>query len=102
MRCDQFAGLPQSAIEFLYENRTHNNCKHCGQSLPYTDLKECGSYYGMFENEYVLYEYSLKDGRTAQEYVQASPWHSGPVFFLGLKVSSGEKFEWPEQNIDNT
>ena len=47
--------------------------------------REIGSFGGMFDETYPLFEYTLKDGRVFQEYVQAEPWSSGPCIFLALK-----------------
>lgn len=54
----------------------------------------------MFENEYPLHRHVLKDGRYADEFLQACPWSSGPVAFLGLKVSDGTEFLWTEEEIE--
>jgi hypothetical protein len=55
----------------------------------------------MFGTEYSLIRYYLPDGRTADEFLQADPWSSGPCFFLGLRVSDGQEFLWPQEDIDN-
>lgn len=96
MRCDQFEGLPKDAISFLAKWRKKCHC--CGQFLPSTTV--CGHYVGMFEMEYPLIEYHLKDGRIAREFEQTSIWSSGPIFFLGLKISNGQIFQWTEGEIN--
>jgi hypothetical protein len=53
----------------------------------------------MFDQEYHLYRHALKDGRTADEFLQVAPWSSGPMFFIGLKVSDGVEFIWTEEEI---
>jgi len=105
IREDQLQGLPASAEGFLNENCLMVDgtvmCPHCGKAICQVRKSErCGSFFGMFENEYALHKYFLKDGRTAEEYEQAAPWSSGPVIFLGLKVSDGTDFRWSEKDIE--
>ena len=77
MRCDQFAGLNEWAW-----NATQ---------LPSTYKVESGATFtGMFGCKYPLFCYTFEDGRVFTEHVQASPWSSGPVFFLSLKDINGE------------
>ncbi len=59
-----------------------------------------GTYDGMFGNEYPLFEYKLKDGRHAVAFLQAAPWSSGPMFFIGLKINDGTEFLWDEKEIE--
>lgn len=93
MRCDQFAGLPEAANAFL-----------CGNELE-AGRRLIGHFQGMFGHTYDLYRHQLDDGY-ADEFVQADPWSSGPVFFLGLRVYNAEgvvqlEFLWPQEFIDN-
>jgi hypothetical protein len=57
----------------------------------------------MFGQEYPLFRHSLVDGY-ADEFLQTSPWSSGPMFFLGLKIygSSGllDRITWTEEEIE--
>lgn len=105
MRCDQFAGLPRDAICFLKENETPPvNCLTCNCTHS-NKLDVVGNYDGMFGNRYNLYRYPLKDGY-AYEFVQAVPWSSGPIFYLGLYVydTKGickQTFLWDENMINN-
>ena len=100
MRCDQHKGLPKEALEFLEKNKiVPLPCPHCKRPFP-PERKSNSVYLGMFGDEYPLWEYPLKDGRTAKEEVQASPWSSGPNFFIRLVISDGIKFEWEEKQID--
>jgi hypothetical protein len=57
-----------------------------------------GEYTGF--NDYPLHRHQLKDGRTADEFLQAISWSSGPMFFLGLRVSDGTEFAWSEEEIE--
>lgn len=97
IRCDQFCGLPKHALEFL--EKWQKRCDCCGQFLP--SHTHVGYYTGMFDNQYPLMQYELTDGRYADEFLQAEPWSSGPMFFLGLKVSDGQEFRWTQEEIDN-
>lgn len=101
MRCDQFIGLPPDAIKFLHKYETPaSQCPHCHR--PYaTNLEPCGQYEGMFGDTYYLYRHHLKSGLVAEEFLQADPWSSGPCFFLGLRISDGTEFLWPQEEIDN-
>ena len=106
MRCDQLIGLTAEALDFLCENGVPAPaCGCCGRALAAVSVVK-GFYYGMFNERYDLRSYSLKTGGRADEFLQASPWSSGPCFFLGLEVldSSGkqvEMYEWPEDEINN-
>jgi len=88
MRCDQSMGLPLDANVFLTLNSDQTDSIY-------------DYYEGMFGDKYPLYQYCLNDGRTAEEFLQADPWSSGPCFFLGLRVSDGTEFLWPDEEIDN-
>ncbi|MFW9873072.1 MAG: hypothetical protein ACFFG0_08235 [Candidatus Thorarchaeota archaeon] len=100
MRCDQHVGFPGKALAFLNEFEIPEEvCEHCG-SIICRKLEQIGEYYGMFENTYPLFRHQLKDGRYADEFYQCAPWSSGPVIFLGLKVSDGTIFEWSEDEIE--
>lgn len=101
IREDQFLGLPEAAITFLAENEVPEvSCPHCGRPFA-RNYEKVGVYHGMFDNEYPLHRHVLKDGRTADEFLQAAPWSSGPVHFLGLRVSDGTEFTWTEDEIDD-
>jgi len=86
-RHDQFIGLPTVATCYLNDNKAP------------TQPEPIGMYYGMFDQTYPLYRYTLNNGLTADEFLQASPWNSGPMFFLGLRVSDGTLFQWGESDI---
>lgn len=100
MRCDQFVGLPLAADAFLEEHEVPLKvCSCCERPFP-RDLEKIGCYHGMFDNEFPLFRHVLKDGRTADEFHQASPWSSGPIHHLGLRVSDGTEFVWTEEEIE--
>lgn len=99
MRTDQDFGMTVEATMFLRANVDVDECKTCQRPYP-EKTEEVGYYDGMFGDKYPLYRHFLKDGRTADEFLQASPWSSGPCFFIGLKVSDGTEFLWPQDEID--
>lgn len=99
-RSDQHVGLPQEALDFLTNNEPV--CPHCGQNC--VSLETIGKYYGMFDNAYPLYRHQLKEGY-AVEFVQASPWSGGPLFFLGLLIYGPkgnllDRITWDETTIE--
>ena len=96
MRSDQLIGLPKIAVAFLSE--WEEKCCACRQSLP---GKRTVGYYTGPRDEYLLVRYALTDGRHADEFLQAEPLSSGPMFFLGLHVSDGQEFLWTQEDIDN-
>jgi len=107
MRCDQFMGLPAQAGKFLKANMIPEEiCPCCKRSLsPLANSYVIDHYHGMFNDCYDLYRHKLKDGGCADEFVQAMPFSSGPVFFLGLRVYDvkGEQtreFLWSQKEID--
>jgi len=100
IRCDQFVGLPPTAKAFLEEHEVPLEvCEHCQR--PYLrDYEVIGYYDGMFGDKYPLVRHVLKDGRTADVFHQASPWSSGPIHHLGLRVSNGTEFIWTDKEIE--
>ena len=104
-RCDQHMGLPEEAQRFLEENIIDCDvCPHCNRAYP-RKQETCGTYTGMFNNEYKLRLYRLKNDMVGHEFVQADPWSSGPCFFLGLKVFGNggllKTFYWDQKVIDD-
>ncbi len=101
MRCDQFIGLSLAANEFLDSRKQICGC--CKQAVALT-MEQIGHYEGMFMDEYPLRRYKFIGG-SADEFLQASPWSSGPMFFLGLRVYNlGRELikviQWAEQEIE--
>jgi len=98
MRCTQPMGLPPEAYAFLLDNTVRRNvCPTCNRD----DGPVCeviGST-GMFD-DLPLHQYTLTDGRTATEFVQAEVWSSGPMIWLALDLSDGTKIEWPPEEIE--
>jgi len=101
IREDQFVGFTPAADAFLAEHEVPPEvCPHCERPFP-RNLEVIGHFHGMFETEYPLHRRVLKGGRTADEFLQAAPWSSGPVHFLGLRVSDGTELVCTEDEIDN-
>ena len=107
MRMDQPMGLPKEAEAFLGDNAVMEDkrpCPHCGKGTEqWRKSVEVGSYPGMFDTEYPLLKYDLRDG-WAVEFLQCSPWFSGPMMFLGLSVYDKNNvmtgvFKWEEEEI---
>lgn len=99
MRCDQFVGLSPAAVAFLEKHEVPQEvCEHCRRPFP-RSLKQIGFYHGMFDDTYPLHRHILKNGRTADEFHQVSPWSSGPIHHIGLEVSDGTEFVWTDKEI---
>lgn len=110
MRCTQIIGLTVQADEFLEKEvkRTPKipcpTCKHVtgGDWYQVVYDETTGVQAGMFDDGPLLHEYTLKNGETVREVIQASPWSSGPCIFLCLEDKDGKRmFEWSEKEINN-
>ena len=105
IRMDQFVGLPSEAEAFLAEHEVPLKiCPECKRPLP-RNLQVIGCYWGMFDQEYPLHRHVLSGGRFADEFLQETPWDSGPMFFLGLQITdpeslAGPRFEWTGEKIN--
>jgi len=103
---NQHMGFTAEADVFLEEYAkkvgTHP-CPHCGEMTDKTFEKlSYSSYTGMFQQEYPLHIYLLKDGSTVKEIVQAEPWSSGPCFFMCLERDNGKRIgKWSQEEINN-
>ncbi len=114
-RSDQFAGLnpwaralvagtPQPVSEKGVRTSPDGSQTAFERSFTVSDVRAQEStefYHGMFKDPYPLMVYLLPDGRRLQEFVQADPWSSGPVFFLALKENNEPLAAslWDEQAI---
>ena len=104
MRCDQPMGLTREAKRFLGEYMTDERCPTCGhRKFPTPEV--IGTYDGLGGQDYPLNRYVLKEGH-ADEYLQTSPWSSGPIFFIGLRIYNQYgtlegTIEWTEQEIED-
>lgn len=123
MRTDQFMGLNDWARELLKGcGKTHFTGRYETRDVVAVEGEEESkieapvfepcvlqeksglSYCGMFDNEYALSRYILRDGRVYYEYVQAEPWDSGPMFFVALRDEEGQPVPeslWSEEEIAN-
>lgn len=96
-RSSQPMGLPSAALEFLAANEDKPApCPTCGHQGS-GNTAQIGSY-GMFD-ELSLVRYQLTRERWADEYIQFEEWWSGPMTWLGLRVSDGTEFKWAAEEI---
>lgn len=106
MRCTQIYGLTEEARRFLDENckkETNEKCPNCGHIISEKLASQCYkdvSNTGMFEDGPFLMKYFLKDGKVANEIIQATPWSSGPCIFMCLEIEGKKMFEWSQEEID--
>jgi hypothetical protein len=107
IRETQLYGLTKKANLFILENAKRTlkkKCKTCGNVEGGEIIKKFyknASSIGMFDDGPLLNEYTLKDGTTIKEIVQASPWSAGPCIFLCLEKKGKRMFEWNKKIIDN-
>lgn len=120
MRCDQFMGLNEWALNFVKgdlvfiyrEEVTRIHPDGHRETLAPRPVyessvksEESDSFYvGMFGDEYITHKYTFPDGRVYHENVQAAPRSSGPVFFLALKDENGNWVReslWTQEEINN-
>lgn len=116
IRMDQFKGLNPAAMKLIRDNEVLVYTEAITRIYPdgrieqfleerkETGKAKYGSFSGMFDDEYPLMEYFMKDGSKVREAIQAQPWSSGPVFFLALQDEKGEWIKetlWDEETINN-
>lgn len=109
MRTDQYIGLTEKGVEiiknvgerilyFIHGTKTFTD----GSTEPYEDVhtepmqRQYDEIEGAFGNSFPLYEYTLQNGRVVREAVQATPWSSGPCFFIALKDEEGN---WIQESL---
>lgn len=90
-RSDQYIGLNDWATEMLA------SCQ--AQATPYDKIE------GAWNDDVAsLHEYTLPDGHVYREYVQTSPWSSGPMYFIALKDMQYDepvaRSLWSDHDID--
>lgn len=108
MRSTQYMGIPDEAEKFIRNNIKRSPskiCSECGHNSGGQELSEIydsAADQGMFDDGPNLYRYTMKDGTTWIEKVQAVPWSSGPCIFLMLVQENGPgEFKWDEESINN-
>ena len=120
MRMTQIIGLSPQANAFLNENQKwieiNCSCPHCISKHvkhPIFESYQDASTAGMFDDGPALHKYQLKDDTWVYEYIQASPWSSGPCIFIALAtvpalnpfhVPAGNEIKetlWSEEEINN-
>lgn len=119
IRMTQYQGLSSNAIEFLELQKTkkigfrkiietffdkREEEKEEDIIVPITTQESSEEITtGMFGEEIILYKYTKEDGSIYFEYVQASPWFSGPMIFIALKDEKGNIVKeslWLEETIN--
>ena len=119
MRTDQYIGLSEKAQEWLKKNalpcfvtvikefpKDPVTKTITSERSQHTELWK--TEYGMIDtaygNDFPLYQYRLKDQRKVVEVVQASPWSSGPCYFLCLVVKGTDEVipesKWTDEEMD--
>lgn len=116
IRQDQMIGLSNAALSFISELSQKDeivNIRFVNGKLEdivtaivakmvKNDKSDKYKFLGMFEDEYKLNAYLLKDGTKIYEKLQEDPWSSGPMFFLALVNENDEWIEatkWSEEEI---
>lgn len=116
MRCDQFVGLNSWASRLVSKKqkvheigvRIMPNGKRKRFNrwfrIPLARRVQIGLVPGAFD-EYAgsLSRYVFPDGRVYEEFVQATPWSSGPCYFIALKDREGNPIPeslWTDKEID--
>lgn len=121
-RSDQYIGLnkwardllesqPQNRVEIVGWRKTLD---HTGKEVsagPYDHAYSEPSYKvediaavdgAWTEKFFTLHRYTLVDGTVYEEYIQAEPWSSGPMYFIALKTKGGMPVVeslWTEQEM---
>lgn len=99
MRMDQYVGLTERAQKWIDENVVKETVEtvsvsyvngvetHRGTASVVGPLAEpYGTIEGAWEDNVApLMAYTLRDGGTVEEYVQAEMWSSGPMYFIALR-----------------
>lgn len=115
MRTDQYMGLsPRAQAElskFCEEADVHTVIRfrdgrmqehHSVQTVPSYQVETIGSIEGAW-NDHVanLNRYSFPDGRVWEEFVQATPWSSGPCYFISVTQDGDRlpRLDWTDEEI---
>lgn len=109
MRCTQFMGLSDEAVQFIEDNVQISDLVTCPTCLHVTGGEPVKRVYdtktgraaGMFEDGPNLHEYTLKTGEVVREIIQCVPWSSGPMIYLCLRDEKGLWFgKWVQADLD--
>lgn len=100
-RVSQYAGLSPRALEFLDKN-SKRDIFHIVKSDKVIETR--GEYrkevYSTISDAFPLYRYSLVDGSSVYEYVQAST----PIYFIALRDEAGNPIEetlWSAEEMES-
>lgn len=110
-RSDQIVGLNARAKAYLETNCAKDIAKHYRNDelisehiILSCELSDRYAISDMIGEEQLKWnKYLLKIGVWVYEYVQESPWASGPVHFLALKNEEGEVIKetlWTDEEIE--
>ena len=117
MRCDQYIGLNEWASTRVF--RTHKVHEIGVRILPSGKVRKfdrwirvpvartqvIGRIEGAWnDNVANLNRYTLPDGTVYEEFIQATPWSSGPCYFIALKDKHGKPVAeslWNDEEIAN-
>lgn len=103
MRCSQNQWLTQTAIQYIIDNAEFKTIETINRwnkkNITEIPVSEVYDTTGMFD-DVNLYKYKCKDGSWIEEFVQASPWSSGPVIFIALRHNNQIIGEWPKSVIN--
>lgn len=116
MRCDQYIGLNSWASRLVSKKqkiheigvRIMSNGKRKRFNrwfrIPVARRVRIGAISGAFDDTVAsLNRYIFPDGTVCDEYVQATPWSSGPCYFIALKDKNGKPIRqslWTANEID--
>ena len=116
-RTDNFVGLNDRACELVAGDQVllHTDVVHrtypSGETVVLGPqpiygrnviVEQYATMEGAFYNEFPLFKYTFEDGRVLYEYVQASPWSSGPWFLTALRDGDGNPVPeslWTDEEI---
>lgn len=120
MRCDQYIGLNDWAkllvspgtvkvrervVRFYPGGRREHFYRTV--RLPLAQSEVIGTIGSAFAEDFVvanLYRHTLPNGKVYEEFIQASPWSSGPCYFIALRDAQGvvvPQSLWSDQDLNN-
>lgn len=120
MRCDQYMGLNGWATGYLIDHQTAAEVISIAYSptkeweprvlsselemIPLYKVEVTGKIDGAWNDRVAdLHKYTMPDGTELQEFIQATPWSSGPCYFIALRfLPEGtvcEESLWTEEEL---
>ena len=117
MRMDQYVGLNKWATRRVAGSQTG---REVGARIlpggrvepfdrevyvPIARIEVIGRIKGAWDDHVAdLHRYTLPTGRVYEEFVQATPWSSGPCYFIALKDNQGRVLSrslWTDEELAN-